>query len=683
MSREGRKLTRRQVLAAGTVIAGAGVLIGDRLLSGDAATPTLGDHAHIFHAAFPEDRSDDWGEGWVPLHYGGRIAAEGGIATFDVPVGLRGTAPHQPMPVQLLDRECQECEQLATLAVSDATLRPGVMVGGRGPFAFHAVTAEGARLVVARYGRESREILAQAPLPKVSAGTSIHARVVYAGGRIRGRAWPEGATEPGWQVDVRADLDGGTPGVVAVHPESLEPCRLTVSRYELGADHPFAPTSPAALMALSGIPTTGRSGALQAIARVWSAYPADVTFEWSTDPGFASAASAPEIAVRRGPLTAAHVLALPAGHSLWWRAQLRSVTSGATVVTDAHEIAPHPSDAPLVMLAASCVHLTGPPPNAGFARLLEAASSRPRCLVFQGDAGYANNRVDACYARAPDFFADRFARFLADPAFAALRGRVPTGFTIDDHDYGPENNADRLSVDRWAIDLWNRIHADPTSVGYFDFRVGDVHCLTLDGRRYADPVEAPDTPEKSKLGPTQLAWLHRTMSGSDADLFVVFSADSFARRENPRHPELPGARLDCFFTGWPSEYRRVMTLFMDTQLRGKRVIVLSGDAHGLRVHYHPDPGRRRRAATLRVVEFICSGLRPREWSGPVPTDPTLDPQRHVIGHPGAGLIEIDPPRPGGRSITLRAVNARASDPVDAFPPLRLAFGPQSPPPPGD
>ena len=104
MSREARRITRRQVLAAGTVIAGAGVLIGDRLLSGDAATATLGDHVHIFRAAFPEDRSDDWGEGWVPLHFGGRIAAEGGVATFDVPAGLRGTAPHQPMPVQLLDR---------------------------------------------------------------------------------------------------------------------------------------------------------------------------------------------------------------------------------------------------------------------------------------------------------------------------------------------------------------------------------------------------------------------------------------------------------------------------------------------------------------------------------------------------------------------------------------------------
>jgi hypothetical protein len=663
------------MLAAGAGVAGAGILIGDRLLAGDASVPRLADHAHVFRAAFPEARSTHWGEGWAPLHFDGRIAAEGGVATFDVPVGLRGTAPHQPMPVQLLDRECRECEQLATLAASDATLRPGIMVGGRGPFAFHAVTVEGARLVVARYDRESREILAQAPLRKLSADRSIHLRLVYAGGRIRARAWPAEASEPGWQVDLPADLDGGTPGLVAVHPKSLEPSTLTVSRYELGVDVPFAPTPPVALVTLNGIPTTGGSGTPQAIARVWSAYPAHVTFEWSVDPGFRAADAAPETVVSRGPLTAAHVLALPAGQSLWWRARLRSSTSAATVVTDPHEVAPHAPDAPLVMLAASCAHLTGPPPNAGFTRLLEAAGSRPSCLVFQGDAGYANNRVDACYARTPDFFADRFARFLSDPAFAALRRRVPTGFTIDDHDYGPENNSDRTTVDRWAIDLWNRIHADPTSDGYFDFRFGDVHCLTLDGRRYADPVGAPDTPEKTKLGPAQLAWLRRTMSGSDAGLFVVFSADSFARRENPRHPELLGARLDCFFTGWPAEYRRVMTLFMDTQLRGKRVIVLSGDAHGLRVHHHPDPGRRPRAAALHVVELICSGLRPREWSGPVPTDPTLDPERHVIGHPGAGLIEIDPPRTRGRSVTLRAVNAREADPVDAFPPLRLSFSP--------
>jgi hypothetical protein len=118
-----------------------------------------------------------------------------------------------------------------------------------------------------------------------------------------------------------------------------------------------------------------------------------------------------------------------------------------------------------------------------------------------------------------------------------------------------------------------------------------------------------------------------------------------------------------------------MALFMDVQLGGRRVVVLSGDAHGLRIHYHPDPRRRREARTLSVVEFICSGLRPGLYAAAEPADPTVDPRRHVIGHPGAGMLIVEPPGSPGRSITLRAINVVRARPPDAFPPLRLGFGP--------
>jgi hypothetical protein len=407
---------------------------------------------------------------------------------------------------------------------------------------------------------------------------------------------------------------------------------------------------------------------------VWSAYPAHVSFEWSYEDTPASPVQTPEETVLEAPYTTS--VRLPAGvRPVRWRAHLRSATSGAETVSEPHEIIPHDPAQPLVMLAASCVQLTGAPPNEGFDRLMEAAPRAPAALVFQGDAGYANNTDDACYAQAQDYFADRIGRFVADPRFAGLRRSVPTGFTVDDHDYGPRNNADKNSVEPWAIELWNRIHADPSTLDYFDFRFGDVHALTLDGRRYADPVTEPNTARKTKLGFQQLDWMRTVMRESDASMFVVFSADSFAERENPRHPELPGARLDCFITGWPADYRRLMSFYMDLQLEGRRVVILSGDAHGLRVHYHPDPAGRPAAARLSVVEMICSGLRPRLWSGAVPTDPSLDHRRYVLGHPGAGMIEIDPAGAPSRSVTLRAVNARASDPPDAFPPLRVSFAP--------
>jgi hypothetical protein len=335
-------------------------------------------------------------------------------------------------------------------------------------------------------------------------------------------------------------------------------------------------------------------------------------------------------------------------------------------------VQPYAGPGPLVLLAASCAQITGPPPNAGYARLLEAAPVVPSALVYQGDIGYPNNRTEACYAAAPDYFADRFGRLLADPAWARLRAAVPVGFTMDDHDYGPPNNADRTTVEPWTWHLWNRIHADPSPDGYFDFRMGDVHCLTLDGRRYCDPITTPDGPAKTKLGLRQLAWLHRTLERSDAAMFVVFSADIFASRYNPRDHR---PNDDCFGSGWPDEYRRVMALFMDVQLGGRRVVVMSGDAHGLRIHYHPDPLGRPRAEPLSVVEFICSGLRPGLYAAADPADRTVDPRRHLIGHPGAGMLVIEPPGSPGRSVTLRAINVDRARPPDAFPPLRLDYAP--------
>ena len=156
------------------------------------------------------------------------------------------------------------------------------------------------------------------------------------------------------------------------------------------------------------------------------------------------------------------------------------------------------------------------------------------------------------------------------PEFARFRRGVPVGFTMDDHDYGPVNNADRTTVEPWTWALWNRIHADPAPRGYFDFRVGDVHCLTLDGRRYCDPVTTPNCPAKTKLGREPVRLDGRILRSSDAAMFVVFSADIFATRSDPRtHQRVD----DCFIFGWPDEYRRAMALFMDVQLGGRRVLV--------------------------------------------------------------------------------------------------------------
>jgi hypothetical protein len=667
-----RRVTRAQWLTGGAVVVAGAALVTRRLTEGSAPEPVLGRAAHRavrdFAGAAP---GSGWGAGWAPLH-DRRVSVAGGAAVFAVPQGLAGTAAAQPMPVHLLDHDCADSEQLATFSTTSASLRPGLLLRGDGPFAFLGVTAEDGRLVAAAYDRERRRVLAERPAIAVTAGTSVHLRVRARGNRLRATLWREGNAEPSPQLDIAVAGGRGGCGVLLVHPRDLRPGRLELRRYALGTNAPFAPTPPHAVMAMSGIPQVDAGGHGYADVRVWSAFPATATIEWGDEPSLANAVKAPPADLGEPPYTHAARIPVDGSGPRYWRATLGSATSGSTVRTDVQRVGPYEGSRPLVLLAASCAQLTGPPPNAGYARLLEAAPAAPSALVYQGDIGYPNNSAEACYAAAPDYFADRFGRLLADPAWARLRATVPVGFTMDDHDYGPPNNADRTTVEPWTWGLWNRIHADPSADGYFDFRMGDVHCLTLDGRRYCDPITTPDGPAKTKLGLRQLGWLHGTIERSDAAMFVVFSADIFATRFDPRD-RTPND--DCFVTGWPDEYRRVMSFFMDVQLGGRRVLVMSGDAHGLRIHYHPDPRERQGAGGLSVVEFICSGLRPGLYTASNPADPTLDPRRHVIGKPGAGMLVVEPPGSAGRSVTLRAISVDRAEPPDAFPLLRLGFAP--------
>jgi hypothetical protein len=44
--------------------------------------------------------------------------------------------------------------------------------------------------------------------------------------------------------------------------------------------------------------------------------------------------------------------------------------------------------------------------------------------------------------------------------------------------------------------------------------------------------------------------------------------------------------------------------------------------------------------------------------------------------PGAGVVEIDAPGAARRKVTMRAIDARAGRPLDAWQPLVLPFSPR-------
>lgn len=655
-----RRWTRRAFIATAATAVG---LIGLKRHAGNA------DNASAFDFSSAAD-APTWGEDWFSTHYKRRQGVEHGIAFLTLPEGLPTTAPDQPVPIFQLDHDCRAFELRLVFAVDNATLRPGLLFAGRGAHDYLAATVEGDQLVLSQFGRTSRRTLAKAPIHAMRAKALQDLRLSLRGTKLEATLIESGRTRVQQLVhEFETAPIGGAVGILAVAPTNLSAATLEVSRYEVHSER-LSATPPLATYLISGPPFLEADERLVRL-RVGTSIPCDIRFEWAKDRTFADARSSNWISAAAPPFTATTQIAVNESAPTYWRAQLRSTSSRKTTMTPDQTIPAPPTGAPLTLLAGSCVEFDYGRPTYGYRRLLAASATPPAMMVYQGDLGYANNRYHSCYAAAEDFFADRFIRFLADPLFAELRRTVPTGFTLDDHDYGPRNNADRTDAAPWVPPLWQRLGADPTSQGYYDVVLDDVHCFTLDGRRYADPITTENSPAKTKLGLRQRDWLGQTMASSPASLFVIFSADIFASRYTvPGSTNIP----DCFSSGWPDEYRYLMALFYRYQLGGKRVLILSGDAHSLRVHYHPRPDGQ--ASHDPVVEFICSGLRPRRWSGAATGDPTVDPRRNVIGKAGAGLLAIAAARAENRIVTLRAISGEANGATDLFPPLTLPFRPR-------
>ena len=278
---------------------------------------------------------------------------------------------------------------------------------------------------------------------------------------------------------------------------------------------------------MSGVPIATPEGGNRVRIRAAASMPGDISFEWSDTPDAAHAVGTGFEPANDPPYVAETSVDFRAGAPLYWRARLRSASSGAVRNSSWLSVQPPSSTGAVRIAAASCGHLWGKPDYLGFRNVTEAARKPLRALVYQGDLGYANNKLLSCYAAAEDFFADRFTRFLADPHFARLRDATSTVFIQDDHDYGPQNNTWREVVEQWAVDLGTRM-VQETSDGYSDFRAGDVQCLTLDVRRYSDQASSDPDAAITRLGSAQLSWLESLLTDSDAELFVVFSAGIFA-----------------------------------------------------------------------------------------------------------------------------------------------------------
>ena len=169
----GRRYTRAGLLAlAGAAAAG---VTARQLLGGGGTTvsPPPGPAPSRFRIRSAFRGPDGWGPRWVPLQ--GPLMVAAGPAVLTVPAGVHTTAPDQPMPVQLLDAVHADGAQRLEFGVTDASLRPGLLLRSTGPHAFAGVTIEGGRLVIAEYAFDGRRVVARGDTDPVAAGSAPRA----------------------------------------------------------------------------------------------------------------------------------------------------------------------------------------------------------------------------------------------------------------------------------------------------------------------------------------------------------------------------------------------------------------------------------------------------------------------------------------------------------------------------
>ncbi|MFP6675019.1 MAG: alkaline phosphatase D family protein [Pirellulaceae bacterium] len=153
---------------------------------------------------------------------------------------------------------------------------------------------------------------------------------------------------------------------------------------------------------------------------------------------------------------------------------------------------------------------------------------------------------------------------------------MTTVYTIwDDHDFGTNDCSGGPDIDRpvWKIPVWNVFRQNWVNPAYgggatqpgcwYDFQVGNIHFIMLDGRYYRH------RPGKTMLGPVQKAWLKRTLLSSSAAIKVVASPVPWEYRTK-------GDSKDTW-NGFRDERTEIFDFLSENKIDG--VLLISADRH--------------------------------------------------------------------------------------------------------
>ncbi len=195
----------------------------------------------------------------------------------------------------------------------------------------------------------------------------------------------------------------------------------------------------------------------------------------------------------------------------------------------------------------------------------------PRALLLLGDNAYIDDPAT------PEMQLFHYYRRQSQPEWSKLAKQVPIYAIWDDHDFttndgwgGPAIEEPKWKREVWKVfkDNWDNPYyggGEEQPGCWFDFWIGKVHFVLIDGRYYR---ESPKGKDPSMLGPVQMKWLKKTLKKPAT--FTVFCSNV------PVTPKVKPGSKDTW-DGYSKERQRIFKYVADQKIPG--VIILSADRH--------------------------------------------------------------------------------------------------------
>lgn len=196
----------------------------------------------------------------------------------------------------------------------------------------------------------------------------------------------------------------------------------------------------------------------------------------------------------------------------------------------------------------------------------------PRALLLLGDNVYIDD------PETPEMQRFHYYRRQSQPEWGKLAKAVPIYSIWDDHDFTTNDGWGGPDIEKpsWKRDVWEiyKENWDNPYYGggkenpgcWFDFRIGDVHFIMIDGRYYR---ESPKDKSPSMLGAVQMKWLKKTLADKPATFKVICT-------NVPMAPKVKPGSKDTW-DGYSDERSAIYQFIADQKLPG--VVILSADRH--------------------------------------------------------------------------------------------------------